>query len=103
MHRRHNGSVGSSGLVAPLIAAEILTDHLWRSRDGCNQLSIGPGKEHPVNIRMGIEGGVKPLLAGGRRVGRGETFRNFRQRLVMTTNAAATAEIGSDHMRSELD
>src|SRR5436190_23462931 len=103
MHRRHNGSVGSSGLVAPLIAAEILTDHLWRSRDGCNQLGIRSGKEHAVNIRMGIEGGVKPLLADGRRIRRSENFRNFRQRLVITNNAAATTEIVADHMRYELD
>src|SRR5260370_29033356 len=98
MNWRDNGSVGCSGLLAPVTGPKVFADHLGCGRDRCNQSAIRSSEEHSVNIWMRIEGGVKPLLGGGRRIRRAENFRDFGKRLVVVDDVTAAAEIVADQM-----
>src|SRR5213593_1258042 len=98
MNWRDNGFVRCSRLLAPVLGRKIFASHFWGGRDRCNQGAIRPSEKHSVNIWMRIEGGVKPLLAGGRGIRRGENFRDLGKCLVIINDGTAAAEIVADQM-----
>ncbi len=103
MNGRDNGFFGCTCLLAPVLGRKIFAYHSWGSRDRCNQRAIRTSEKHAVNIRMRIEGGVKPLLAGGRRIRPAENFGDLGKCLIIINDGTTAAEIVADQMAHELD
>src|SRR5262249_48181087 len=103
MNRRDNGFFGCSCLLAPVLGRKILAYHPWGGRDRCNQGAIRTSEKHTVNIRMRIEGGVKPLLAAGRRTRPAENLGDLGKCLIIINDGTTAAEIVADQMAHELD
>ena len=103
MNGRDNGFFGCSCLLAPVLGRKIFAYHSWGSRDRCNQGAIRTSEKHAVNIRVRIEGGVKPLLAGGRRVSPAENFGDLGKCLIIINDGTTAAEIVAYQMAHQLD
>src|SRR5260370_8386982 len=104
MNGRDNGFFGCTCLLAPVLGRKVFAYHSWGSRDRCNQRAIRTSEKHAVNIRMRIEGGVKPLLAGGSRITPAENFGHLGKCLIIINQCPTAAEIVTDpitHSRSQ--
>src|SRR5437660_11288905 len=103
MNGRDNGFFGCSCLLAPVLGRKIFAYHSWGSRDRCNQGAIRTSEKHAVNIRMRIEGGVKPLLDGGRRVRPAENFGDLGKGLIIINDRTTAAEIVTNQLAPTLE
>src|SRR6266496_5419846 len=103
MNWRHDRFVGCSRLLKPMAGPKLSSYHLWRRRDGCNQGTIRCRQEHSVNVRMRIEGRVKPLLGCECGIRRAQDSGDFGKRLVIIDNGTTAAEVVTNYMAKQLD
>src|SRR5439155_25458445 len=103
MNWRHDRFVGCSRLLKPMSGPKLSCYHLWCRRDGCNQGTIRCRQEHAVNVRMRIEGRVKPWLGCEGVVRRGQDAGGFGKRLELIDNSTAAAEAVTSDIAKQLD